>query len=313
MRYVPLADGSEIVCSSGIRSQNTFGEESPMPIIEPGDQSIRRLTGIHLWHDDLSSCSQRVRTTLAHKGRSWESHLLEIPKGDNTTAKYLSINPKGLVPALVHDGVLMTESMDIIDYLDRTFADPPLRPDAPELVHRMKHWMKMADEAQYALKVLSHEFLFRAVRKISKADLAVFEKNVENEVLVDFIRIYQRGEMLPEEMITECVDHTDQGFHELDAALQSKRWLVGENLSLADIAWMPNIHRMELMDWPLDRYPNLVAWHDNVKSLDCYRTGIVQWEPQPAREMLTSYALTRGNEGHHVRNFGRLALQYPGS
>ena len=177
-----------------------------MPIIEPEDQSIKTLKGLHLWHDDLSSCSQRVRAVLAIKGLNWDDHLLAIPKGDTTTPQYLAINPKGLVPVLVHDGFLWTESIDIIDYLDRTYPKPALRPVDPEQEAQMIRWMKSADTAQYDLKVLSHEFLFRAVRDVSDADLKIFENNVENEVLVDFMRTYQKSDKLPEDMIAKSVD-----------------------------------------------------------------------------------------------------------
>ena len=241
-----------------------------MPVIEPRDQSLKNLQGIHLWHDDLSSCSQRVRATLAIKGQSWESHLLAIPKGDNTTPEYLAINPNGLVPALVHDGVLMTESTDIIDYLDRTFPEPSLRPQVGRSgSRRCGHWMDEAGKAQPDLKVLSHEFLFRAVRKITADDMENFEKNVDNEALVAFMRVYHADERLPPSMVTDSVDRTDRWFSELDDALADNDWLVGDALSLADISWMPNVHRMELMDWPFERYPNLVAWHDRVEITQC--------------------------------------------
>ncbi len=85
--------------------------------------------------------------------------------------------------------------------------------------------------------------------------------------------------------------------------------MVGEAPSLAEIAWMPKAHRFELMDWPMDRYPNLVFWHDRVKGLASYEAGIVQWEPPPARKLLAEYARSRGDEGYHVRNFGVLAAQ----
>ena len=280
-----------------------------MPVIEPKDPSLPNFRGIHLWHDDLSSCSQRVRMVLAVKGLHWVSHLIEIPKGDNTTPEYLAINPKGLVPAFVHDGMLMIESIDIIEYLDRTFLEPPLSPRDPELRPQMEEWLKRADSAQYDLKVLSHEFLFRAVRKVSAADLENFEKNVDNDILVDFIRLYRRGDRLPGAMISESVTRTDVCFRNLDKALAGMDWLVNDALTLADIAWMPNVHRMQLMDWPLDRYPNLQSWHERVRSLDAYRKGIVDWEPPPARELLTSFAKSRGSKGHHVRNYGSLRDQ----
>ena len=278
-----------------------------MPVIEPKDQSLKSLTGLHLWHDDMSSCSQRVRTVLALKGLDWEDHLLVIPKGDTQTPEFLAINPVGVVPVLVDEGVTRTESMDIIDYLDERDGAPSLRPSDAGAVAEMKDWMEKADVAQYDLKVLSHEFLFRAVRHISAEDVAFFESNYDNEVLVDFIRIYAQGDALPVEMITQSVNQAEAGFRELDAALAAREWLAGDAFSLADIAWMPNAHRFELIGWPMERTPNLMRWHAQVKALPGYQAGIVDWEPPHVREMLANYVETRGAEGHHVRNFGVLA------
>ena len=278
-----------------------------MPITESENPSVRELKGMHLWHDDLSSCSQRVRAVLAEKGLEWESHLLIIPKGENLTPEFLAINPKGLVPVFVHDGILITESMDIIDYLDRTFPDPPMRPAAPEAIQQMKHWMDITDQAQYDLKVLSHEFIFRAVRDISAEQSEIFENDVKNDVLVDFIRIYKQGDKLPDDMISESVNNTDRWFRDLDAALTSRDWVVSDRLTLADIACMPNVHRYELMDWPLEKYPHVVKWHNHIKATKAYGSGILDWEPPHVRERLSEYVQTRGKDGYHVACFGVLA------
>ena len=278
-----------------------------MPITEPENPALRELSGMHLWHDDLSSCSQRVRAVLAEKSLDWESNLLIIPKGENLTPEFLAINPKGLVPVFVHDGRLITESMDIIDYLDKSYPEPSMRPGGSEEVLQMKHWMEVTDKAQYDLKVLSHEFIFRAVRDISSEQGEIFENDVKNDVLVDFIRVYKQGDKLPEEMITDSVNNTDRWFRELDAALAGRDWVVGEGMTLADIACMPNVHRYELMDWPLNNYPNVVKWHNQIKSTKAYKTGILEWEPPHVRERLSSYVQNRSSEGYHVARFGVLA------
>ena len=51
-----------------------------MLIIEPLDKSLGHYEGLHLWHGDFSSCSQRVRTTLAEKNLNWENNLISITK-----------------------------------------------------------------------------------------------------------------------------------------------------------------------------------------------------------------------------------------
>ena len=70
---------------------------------------------------------------------------------------------------------------------------------------------------------------------------------------------------------------------------------------------MPNAHRFEFMDWPLEKYPNVVAWHNGVKKTQGYTKGIVDWEPDHIRELLSNFVHSRGEEGYHVRNFGVLA------
>ena len=107
-----------------------------MPVIEPVDPTLKTLKGLHLWHGDLSSCSQRVRITLAEKALQWESHPISIPDNEHATPEYQAIHPDGLVPAFVHDGVLMIESKDIIQYLETAFPPPPLTPEGGNAVSR---------------------------------------------------------------------------------------------------------------------------------------------------------------------------------
>ena len=93
-----------------------------MPIIEPADKSLKDLDGLHLWHGELSSCSQRVRITLEEKNLDWNSHIISIPKNEHATPEYQAIHPYGLVPAFVDNGVLLIESCDIIAYLDEKYS-----------------------------------------------------------------------------------------------------------------------------------------------------------------------------------------------
>ena len=77
-----------------------------MPEIEPADVSLKDLQGLHLWHAPLSSCSQRVRIVLSETGQAYESHLIDLERDEHASAAYQAVHPKGLVPALVHDGRL---------------------------------------------------------------------------------------------------------------------------------------------------------------------------------------------------------------
>jgi ganglioside-induced differentiation-associated protein 1 len=74
--------------------------------------------GLHVFHFMGSSCSQKLRIFLNLKGIEWQSHLVDLMTGENFQPWFLGINPRGLVPVLVHDGKVHIESNDIIQYLE---------------------------------------------------------------------------------------------------------------------------------------------------------------------------------------------------
>ena len=88
--------------------------------------------GVHVLHFAGSSCSQKLRIFLNLKGIPWESHPIDLPGNENFRPWFLGINPRGLVPVLVHDGVVHIESNDIIQYLEKTFPAPKLIPAGQE-------------------------------------------------------------------------------------------------------------------------------------------------------------------------------------
>ena len=102
-----------------------------MPIIDTRRADIAALEGLHLWHAAMSNCSQRVRLVLEEKSLRWTSHSVNLFTFEHASADYQSIHPKGLVPALVHDGRTIIDSNDIIRYLDRVFPEPSLSASGP--------------------------------------------------------------------------------------------------------------------------------------------------------------------------------------
>lgn len=80
-----------------------------------------------------SSAAYRVRIALALKGLDYAMvpvHLLRNG-GEQISAQYLEINPEGLVPTLLDDGQVLTQSLAIIEYLDETHGPARLLPQAP--------------------------------------------------------------------------------------------------------------------------------------------------------------------------------------
>jgi maleylpyruvate isomerase len=76
-----------------------------------------------------SSASYRVRIALNLKGLSAEHLSRHLRKGEQRAPDYLAINPQGFVPTLQGDGVIITQSLAIIEWLDEIYPAPPLLPD----------------------------------------------------------------------------------------------------------------------------------------------------------------------------------------
>ena len=81
---------------------------------------------LKLYHARWSLCSQMVRVAMEEKGLSYESNLIKLcdqyPEGENLSPEYLAINPKGIVPSLVIDGEIVTESTNIIKKLNLLYG-----------------------------------------------------------------------------------------------------------------------------------------------------------------------------------------------
>lgn len=80
-----------------------------------------------------SSAAYRVRIALNLKRLAYRSVPVDLATGEQGGADYTARNPQGLVPALEIDGVLLTQSLAIIDYLDQTRPEPRLLPADPAL------------------------------------------------------------------------------------------------------------------------------------------------------------------------------------
>lgn len=260
-----------------------------MPRIEPSDQTLKSLTGLHLWHAPMSSCSQRVRIALSETGQDYESHLVNLEKDEHASPEYQAIHPKGLVPALVKNGQLYIESVDIIQLV------------APSLTAGTD-LLALADAAQIDLKLLTHEFLFRAFPPPPAEAAKAFGASHQNEWLVQFRRDFAAG--FAPERINAAIARTDAGFWTLEEHLADGRdWLEGGDFSLSDVAWMPNLHRFALMDWPITRYPRLSDWFDRVRVRPSYLTGLVDWQPEPVPGLFADYSAKRRDAGTDVTSF----------
>ncbi len=267
-----------------------------MPQIDTSNAELLGLKGLHLWHAPLSSCSQRVRLVLAERGLNYESHLVNLEEGEHASEAYQAILPKGLVPALVDEGELFVESIDIIKHLAG---------DTAALTSADADLLALADGAQLDLKLLTFEFLFRGGPPPSEAKQKAFQQTHKNAWLKQFYTDFAAG--FERARIEHAVRRTDAGFQVLEARLADGRaYLSGDAFSLSDIAWLPNAHRFALMGWPFEQMPYLGAWFERVKERPCYAEALLNWQPSAVQNAFAAYTNQRRKEGTDVRAFGGL-------
>jgi glutathione S-transferase len=116
-----------------------------------------------LYHNDMSSCAQKVRLMLAEKGLQWESRHLNLRAGEHQQAWYVKLNPRAVVPTLIDGDIVVPESNVINEYLDERFPDPPLKPADPFGRAKMRLWTKQLDEGVHdaGIAILSFGVAFR--------------------------------------------------------------------------------------------------------------------------------------------------------
>jgi glutathione S-transferase len=223
-----------------------------------------------LYNAPQSTCSQRVRYALHAKGIGFEEHKLDLFSGDQLKPDYLAINPNGVVPALVHDGVPVIDSAVILEYLEDIRPDAaPMRPGAPLEAARLRAMMRFIDEVPTpAIRVPSYNlaFLPHFQAMSDEAFQALCDsKPLRREFLM---RMGRTG--FPQADMDEALGRLRRGVERMVVWLAESGgpWLMGERISLADLAIMPVIVRMDDINlghlW--DDHPQIGAWLDRLRA-----------------------------------------------
>ena len=96
------------------------------------------MAGVTIYDYWRSSASYRVRIALNLKGIEFKTVPVNLLDGSHQTKEHRQRNPQGFVPALAIDGMMMTQSLAIIEYLDWRMPQPPLVPADPADAARLR-------------------------------------------------------------------------------------------------------------------------------------------------------------------------------
>lgn len=201
---------------------------------------------IELWHEWNSVHSFKVRVVLAEKGIAWQSRPVELLKFEHLQPDYLKLNPTGVVPTLVHEGRVVTESSVICQYLDDAFPQQPLMPAAPHERAQARGWLKyFDDEVHGAVRIASFQLLYRPLLAALPREvlLARVARHPDPQRAQAFM---EAADGQPDaSALAGALERFGRIVQRVEAALEPGGWLAGESFSLADVAMAPYAERLE--------------------------------------------------------------------
>jgi glutathione S-transferase len=225
---------------------------------------------ITLYNAPQSTCSQRVRFVLNAKAMPFAEIKLDLLAGDQLKPDYLKLNPNGVVPTLDHDGAIVIDSSVIIEYLDEVAPEAAnFTPRDPIQRARMRALMRFIDEmpaAAVRVPTFNLAFLPRFAAMSEEEFVAFAEtKPLRKEFMLAMGR---KG--FPQQDMDAAMGRLRRSYERMDEAIAQSGgpWLLGKDITLADVALMPAIVRMADLgregDWA--DLPRVAKWYDTIRA-----------------------------------------------
>ncbi|XP_032657793.1 maleylacetoacetate isomerase isoform X2 [Chelonoidis abingdonii] len=201
-----------------------------------------------------SSCAWRVRIALALKGIAYDQEPVNLLKdgGQQFSTKFQAVNPMQQVPVLKINGIILSQSLAIIQYLEETRPNPRLLPQ--DLKKRAK------------------------ARMIS--DLIV--SGIQPLQNLTFLK--QMGE----EKNMEWAQHNIAcGFKALEQILQhtAGRYCIGDEVSMADLCLVPQVFNAQRFKVDLAPYPTITRINKALLELEAFQVSHPYRQPDTPAEL----------------------------
>lgn len=192
------------------------------------------------------SSASPVHFTLEELGIPYDKVIIDIKAGAQKQPEFLKLNPNGRVPLLVHDGVAIFESAAIQIYLGETFGvEKGLYPAPGPKRGEVLKWI-----------IWTNVTLGETLSRYARSSGFYGPESERNPATAAAAK-------------TEIEGHLGI----VEAALQGKRYLTGDNLTIADMHLASWLDYVRMMQVDLAPFPTVSAWASSITSRPAYARG----------------------------------------
>ena len=199
-----------------------------------------------------SSAAYRVRIALNFKGLTYEQVPIDLRAGAQRAPAFLEINPQGLVPVLEDDGVRLTQSLPILNYLEERYPEPALLPkDA-------------------------------AGRATSRAIAVAIACEIHPLNNLRVLQYLERELGLGEAQRMVWYHHwVTEGLRAIEAmvARSGGDFCVGDAPSLADVCLVPQVYNARRYECDLDPYPRILRIDERCRQIEAFAKAAPERQP----------------------------------
>ena len=261
--------------------------------------------GIHLYHFPLSLDSQKVRQGLEELGVQWQSHPILLSAHQQFSPSYVRINSRCVVPTLVIDGKVTTDTINILDLLAARFGAANQCFEISEAEREpVNYWVDKA--AGLFIEALTYGHVEGVKKPFPLGNATESGRSHQDKVdlLSGLIETYKKDPTLkaayekkravieatkeamaaPGQM-SAIVDATRVELEDLAHQLASGQfshggWLASDAFSLADVQWGAVLYRLQwvgLQPLLLEKDSIISAYAEKLFAKASFQTGVIEW------------------------------------
>lgn len=223
---------------------------------------------VTLYQFATSPFTEKVRRALNYKGIAFSVHEVDRSKAGN--GGYGHISKTGKFPALDHDGTIVQDSTDILEYLDHVFENKPLTPRNPRdraFATIIEDW---ADESLYFYEMtvrLAWAHNLDAALDEFVCSLPHLSRDEVGSYLLDAVGKLTSAQGVGRKSRATVIHDLERHFGALETLLEGRDWLVGDNLSSADLSATAQISALLYAQEAREivgRCPGIQAWRNRL-------------------------------------------------